>query len=190
MRGVLFTTRIPKEWERYCFHRCLSVNRGWVPHLHSIILPSTGPMSFPGGYPSAWSHVPSWEEYPFQSQWGVPHPVLMGYLSQVSMGYPPPIGTGWGYPPGQDWIGWNPPPFHWDWIGVPPPPGDRSGERVLAMRRAVCLLRSCRRTFLLNLVSLANLGANYIPFSHNNQTSVSDEITAPGEMNTYIKRFF
>ena len=40
-----------------------------------------------------------------------------------------------------------------DWMGVPPPPPppleDRAAERALAMRWAVCLLHSRRRTFLL-----------------------------------------
>ena len=38
---------------RLCFHRCLFVNTrrggGGVPCLHPIVLPTTGPMSFPGG---------------------------------------------------------------------------------------------------------------------------------------------
>ena len=33
--------------------------------------------------------------------------------------------------------------------GVPPPPRDRTAEQVLTAWRAVCLLRSCRRTVLL-----------------------------------------
>ena len=46
----IFTARIPWEWGRHCFHRCLFIfRRKRVPHLHSIILSSTGPMSFLGG---------------------------------------------------------------------------------------------------------------------------------------------
>ena len=69
--------------------------QGEVPHLHPVILSSTGPMSFLGGYSSAWSHVP-----PLSSS----YPVLMkGYPSQVRMGHPsvldwmeyPQLGLDW-----------------------------------------------------------------------------------------------
>ena len=70
---------------------------------------------------------------------------------------PPPIRTGWGYPSsksGLDVV--NPPPSRLDggtpirtgWGTPPPGGGDRAAERALATRRAVCLLRSCRKTFL------------------------------------------
>ena len=79
---------------------------------------------------------------------------------------PPPSGPGMGYPP--IWT-WDDPPPIWTWDGVPPPSGPEMGftphldldlgwgyppspvrttEGVLATRRAVCLLRSRRRTFL------------------------------------------
>ena len=54
--------------------------------------------------------------------------------AKKSLGYPLPQ-AGNGIPPG------------WDW-GIPPAQ-DRAEERVLATRRAVCLLWSRRRTFLL-----------------------------------------
>ena len=80
-------------------------------------------------------------EYPIQSWWGrgeaVPHPVPMkgGTLARSVWGTPPPNRTGSGTPQsGLD--------------GYPPLPGDRAPQWVLAMRRAVCLLRSRRRTFL------------------------------------------
>ena len=59
------------------------------------------------------------EGYPIKSNGGYPYPGWMGV---------PPSQDGWGYPP--------------------PPLGDRAAQRVLATRRAVCLLRSRRRTVL------------------------------------------
>ena len=60
-----------------------------------------------------------------------------GLWSQVlSGGYPSSSWTGLGHLLDQDWG--SPPPPH--------PPWDRTEERALAMRWAVCLLRSCRRT--------------------------------------------
>ena len=97
------------------------------PHLHPIILPSTGPMSFLGGrfgYPSAFSHVPGegGHTYPVpnegdipSSPWGVPRPGREGgtpvrdWMGET----PPPLArTGRGYPP---WTGL-------DGIQPPPPP--------------------------------------------------------------------
>ena len=71
-----------------CFPRCLSINTGGgggkgLPHLHPIILPTTGTMSFQGEYPSHWSQVPS-GGYP-SPRWGYPS----------RRGYPSPR---WGYP--------------------------------------------------------------------------------------------
>ena len=68
---------------------------------------------------------------------------------------PPPLGLDGGTPLGtgqayshQDWRG-SPRPSAVDGGTHPPlPPRDRAAERVLATRRAVCLLRSRRRTFL------------------------------------------
>ena len=65
---------------------------------------------------------------------GVPQSWSRGYLS---MGYSPDHDRT-GVPPlqpGQDGV-------------LPPPPPDSTAERALAMRRAVCLLRSRSRTFL------------------------------------------
>ena len=110
---------------RYCFHRCLSTpGGGGVPHLHPILQLV---MSFPRGYPSDWSQVPSRggvpspgqdRGTPASSRWGGE-----GYHSQVQMGlsmmgcplarseqgvpqhgYPlswdviPPARSEWGYP--------------------------------------------------------------------------------------------
>ena len=65
-----------------------------------------------------------------------------GYLT----GYPPGGVPDWGdpgqVPPGQVRMGGVP---CWGWGGYP----GRTTEGVLTTRRAVCLLRSCRRTFLL-----------------------------------------
>ena len=106
--------------------------------------------------------------------WGVLRPSQESTpLPRLGWGVPP-VGTGWGTSQlGLDGIhptetGWGTPPSHRDWMGVPPLPigtgwgcpqlrldgGTRSpplrlGDRA-ATRRAVCLLRSRRRTFLLS----------------------------------------
>ena len=109
---------------------------------------------------------------PSKTGWGTP-------ISR--MGYPPPIQTwNWGYPgvpscprldgvppcPRLDRV--TPSPSKTGW-GNPPPP---SAKRALVTRRAVCLLRSRRRTlsfhsFLLHLMyfwirSRDSSGPNYI----------------------------
>ena len=58
---------------------------------------------------------------------------------------------GLGYPPGWDWCTPSP---SWDWGTPSHLLGDRTPERVLVTWRAVCLLRSRRRTFLsgINLI--------------------------------------
>ena len=74
--------------------------------------------------------------------------VLSGGYPSSSWGYPSP---GWGLfqkrdTPIQVRMGYPPPPTRTE---VPlPPPLDRTAEQALATRRAVCLLRSRRRTFL------------------------------------------
>ena len=73
-------------------------------------------------------------------RWGVPHPSWQGVLPCFSTGRGYPIGTGWVYP-SSELDGGTPPPPHWDWMGVPPIGTGWS------TRRAVCLLRSRRRTF-------------------------------------------
>ena len=82
------------------------------------------------------------------------HPIILplvpcpfqGYLSDWSQ--VPSWGDtpGWGTPLARDGV----PPTGQAW-GTPPPP-DRTAEGVLSMQRAVCLLRSRRRTFLCLLV--------------------------------------
>ena len=74
-----------------------------------------------------------------RSGWlGVPHPADGGTPSKIRMGVTPPRQ--------QDWVA---PPPHQGLNGDPlPPSGDRSPKRALATRRAVCLLRSRRSTFL------------------------------------------
>ena len=95
-----------------------------------------GGVPWPGGYPG---QVPP----PARLGWGVPCwgvPWPGGYPGQV----PPPARSGWGgtlvrYPPSQVRMG-----------GYPAGGGypGRTTEGVLTTRRAVCLLRSRRRTFL------------------------------------------
>ena len=68
---------------------------------------------------------------------------MMGYPSSPSRDWVCPSRSGWGYPP----------PFR-DGVPLPqpgmgyPPPRDRTPDRVPDTRRAVCLLRSRRSTFL------------------------------------------
>ena len=95
------------------------------------------------GYPRVPLLVQDWMGYPPVQDWmGYPPPhcqILDGYpLCPRLDGYPPaPI-------PRLDGI----PPCPW-LDGVPPTPsGDWSAKRALATRRAVCLLRSRKRTFL------------------------------------------
>ena len=103
---------------------------------------STGGTPVPCSFPGLWSQVLS-GGYPSPG-WGYPR---TGY---------PPARSGLGYVPTRPWLE-NPPPPSQDRTGVPlvrtgiPPgthlPQDRTAERVLATHRAVCLLRSLRRTF-------------------------------------------
>ena len=100
--------------------------------------------------------------YPARSRWGgTPTRSRSdgggGYTSQVQMGGTPGQGfpcPGMGYTPSQGWGT----PLSWDGVppgqdGVPPSQGwgtplqVRITEEVLATRLAVCLLRSCWRTF-------------------------------------------
>ena len=97
------------------------------------------PRSFLGRYPSPGLGVP----HPW---WGIPIPGQKGMgCSQPGQDGVPPS-QDWGNPlpqPGQDGV----PPGQ-DWGTPLPPPLNRTAERVLATRRAVCLLRSRRRTLL------------------------------------------
>ena len=53
-----FTARIRRMMESNNFSLFVSSHPGRSPHLHPIILPTTGPKPFLGkGYPSLWSHV-------------------------------------------------------------------------------------------------------------------------------------
>ena len=84
--------------------------------------PSSG---LDGGIPSCW-----WGGTPFNIKMGgYPHPGLDGVPPHPRLdGVPPTSKAGWSNPP--------------------PSSEDRSAQRALAMWRAVCLLRSRRRTFL------------------------------------------
>ena len=83
--------------------------------------------------------------YPLTSWcWGwVPHPSWWGYPSSQETGCGAPC---------QDWVGYPLPLSGLD-EGTPCPSGDRAAESVLATRRALCLLRSRRRTFLFQFLS-------------------------------------
>ena len=135
----------PKDDGRLCFHRRLSIHIFREGGTH----PADGRYPIPGldrGVPHP------------RCGWRVPHPADGGggTLSEVMMG---------GYPiPGHDG---GTPSQVWMW-GVPPsrirtggtsgtsPSGDRSAKRALAMRQAVCLLRS-RMTFLFLFLFLLRL---------------------------------
>ena len=78
--------------------------------------PEVPPARSNGGYPSQERGVPWGTPWPDQDK-GIPHPRMVPW-------YPPPPILGW---------------------GTPPPP-HRTMEGVCATRRAVCLLRSSRRT--------------------------------------------
>ena len=105
---------------------------------------------------------------------GYPYPIMLCNISQNAMrqrqgGYPaqvpPPGGVpGSGNPPGGTWVRYppggvpgsgTPPGEGYPGQVPPPPPGGypgRTTEGVLTTRRAVCLLRSRRRTFLFRLI--------------------------------------
>ena len=147
-------------------------NRG-CPHLGNWGYPHLGSWGYPillngggGGY-----HILSKRGVQNSSQWGYPHaspnrwgtPILpMGGTLELGLdgGTPcqkwmwvPPLGLDWGspirtglwVPPGLDGVPL--PPLGLD-EGTPSLSGDRAAERAIVTRRAVCLLRSRRRTFL------------------------------------------
>ena len=165
------TASILKESGKYCFPGvCLFTFRGGtpirltggyphpvkggegVPHLADMGRGHTHLAD--GGVPasSAWQSkyphpadlrgipIQLTEGTPIQLTWGVP--LLLDW-----MGYNPPCQDWNGVTPHEDWMGVPPPP-HQDWMGVPHPLGDRPAEWALATGRAVCLLRTRRRTFL------------------------------------------
>ena len=140
--GVLSLLLLPPAsdgWGKVIFLLCVSVQTstgggyphprsGWgIPHLRSRM----------GEYPPI-SH-PGRENAPCQDS-GIPHP-------RSGQEIPPLVRTGWGYPPSWYWIKVHPPTSRLDWGTPLSPLGDRA-----ATRQAVCLLRSLRRTFLLNKI--------------------------------------
>ena len=96
-----------------------------------------------GGYP-----IPGWGGTPFQVWVGdIPIPGLgRGTPSQV-----------WQGTPSQVWVGRYPIPGPDRVDGVPLPHTHTSAKRALATRRALCLLRSRKRTFFLVLLSSSYL---------------------------------
>ena len=117
----------------------------WVPHPADGGTPSKIRMGGILGYP------------PFKIGWGTSPPSrLVPPTIQDWMEYPP-ARTGWGTPLSKTECRTPPPPSKTGW-GTPPSPrlppsGDRLAKQALATQRAVCLLRSRRRTFLLCLIS-------------------------------------
>ena len=148
MHFAIFTARVRSTPGRYCFHRCLSVytwGRVTPSPSHNT---STGPMSFLGGTPVTGPRfLPG--RYP-SPRWGVPQSLVPGpFLG----GTPVPDGVPQdGYTPPGMWY----PLARSGWVGTP---GWGIGQQVgvLATRRAVCLLRSRRRTALLPLFLLVNI---------------------------------
>ena len=165
----MFTARVRSTTGRYCFHRCLSVHRGGYPYPIMLCNISQNAMGQWGGtWPGTPLGVPDW--VPPGGTWlGTPPGYPPGgYLT----GYPPggtwlgtPPGDLTGYPPGGDLTGYpggyltgypprgvpdRVPPQGGYLTGYPPRGGypGRTTEGVLTTRRAVCLLRSRRRTFL------------------------------------------
>ena len=118
----IFTARIPKEWGRYCFHRCVSVHimgcgvrggyscpanggEGVTPTQlrgHTPIWPMRGvyPHLVNGGY----AHPADWGWYPIRLTGGTPCQDWMGV---------PLIRTGWTTPSPLGLDGVTPHP-HWD----------------------------------------------------------------------------
>ena len=114
-----------------------------------------------GGYPSQVQMGGTQGGVPPSRDGAPPSQVQMGYPSQVNMGLPevlskpggtPCLDLARGVPPRRDgeYLTWGTPQEGWGtparsgW-GYPPV---RTTEGVLAMRRAVCLLHSCRSTVL------------------------------------------
>ena len=97
--GKAITARIPNEWGRYCFHKCVCLQGGgFTPspsHNNSIHWSHV----LSRGYLSAWSHVLSQESPPHSVSYGgtpdrgVPQPAARSgtpSLSGLKWGTPPP----------------------------------------------------------------------------------------------------
>ena len=137
------TTRVRSTEGRYCFQRCLSI------HIlgRREVTPFSGE-DWGGGAGVRWTHPQVSMGIGGGGMRGTPSPGLDWGGVSGWRGYPPSsVGAkirGWGR---WDWMGY--PPVQ-DWMGYPQPlqSGDRAVKRALVTRRAVCLLRSRRRTFL------------------------------------------
>ena len=145
----------PKDGGRYCFQFVsphLDGGGGETPSNQwgippSFLMGAGTPIPPNGGTPI----LPNVGEVPPSSLTPWYPPVRTGWGT-------PTIETGWRYLPPSGLDGGNPqPPLALDggtpcqnWMGYPPTPqsGDKAAKRALATRRAVCLLRSRRRTFL------------------------------------------
>ena len=109
-----------------------------------------------------WIDTTAWWGIPLSQDGGTPSRKQEVTPIQPGRGLPPsqngddysfieiPHLAGWGYtsPP----LDWMEVPLLFGRMGdLPPiPPGDKAAKRILAMCRMVCLLRSRKRTFLLN----------------------------------------
>ena len=107
------------------------------------------PLIWDGVAPRIWDGVPpilGWGSPP-DMRWGTPLWTWDWVPPQTWDQVPPRPGTR--YPQTWDRV----PPWTWYWVPPPTRSGlDRVAQRVLATRRAVCLLRSHRRTFLFTLL--------------------------------------
>ena len=128
--GLLKLPPASERWEKVIFSVCQSTpgagGGGDTPVPGSFLGPFGGRGTLvPGSFPGHWSQVLSG---------GVPQSWPGGYPSQAGGGDTTVMAGGQdGVPPSQ---------------GGVPPPWDSTSERALATRRAVCLLRSRRMTFL------------------------------------------
>ena len=168
----LFTARVRRTTGRYCFHRCLSVNIYWGTYLPRM---GEGVPTLDGGVGTylGWGKGVPWmgEGYlPWMGgggtylRWGgggtylgwgeeyLPWMGGRGYLPWMGEGGTC-LGWGRGYLP---WMGGGVPTLDggrgylpWMGEGVPTLDGGRGYLPFTGYAAAVCLLHSCRRTFLL-----------------------------------------